>query len=117
MSAVGEKRTLKACSVSATIRRMRVLPVLLFLSACQHGGAGVGPDQNELSAAIVSSPDVAGAVRISTSNIRTLSCRAFDEEPTEFLCRFQAREPNGTWRKRSAILAMDRDGWVLLSLD
>ena len=46
-----------------------------------------------------------------------LGCRAFDEDPSEFLCHFQAQEPTGVWRKRFAIVAVERDGWVLLSLD
>lgn len=96
---------------------MRILPVLLLLSACQHSDAGAGPNRDALGTAIVSNPAVTGPVRFSTSDLRSLVCRAFDEEPTEFLCHFQAREPTGVWRKRSAIMAMQRGGWVLLSLD
>ncbi len=70
---------------------MRILLVLLMLSACQHTGAGAGPNPHELVAAIRSAPAVAGPALSSTREVRSLSCRAFDEEPTEFLCRFQAR--------------------------
>ena len=92
---------------------MRMLPVLLLLGACRHMSAGVGP--NQLAAAILNAPEVAG--RFSRSELRSLGCRRFEEEPTEFLCRFQAREATGAWRKRTAIVAADADRWVLLSLD
>lgn len=97
--------------------RMRMLPVLLMLGACQHSDAGVGPNRDELAAAVLANPLVAGAAQFYSADVRWLGCRAFDEDPSEFVCHFQAREPNGVWRKRSAIVAVQRDGWVLLSLD
>lgn len=117
MTAMGGKRTLNANAKSSTVPQMRMLPVLLMLGACQHTAAGVGPNRDELAVAILSAPEVAGPLRFSTSELRSLACRAFGEEPTEFLCHFQSREPTGDWRKRSAIVAIQRDGWVLLSLD
>lgn len=96
---------------------MRILLILLFLSACQHVGAGGGPDPNELAAAILDAPEVAGPIDVSTSDVRSLQCRSFEEEPTEFRCHFQAREESGAWRRRSAVVAADADSWILLSLD
>jgi len=96
---------------------MRMLPVLLLLGACQHISAGVGPSSDELAAAIFNAPVVAGPIRFSTSDLRYLGCRNFKEEPTEFLCRFKAREAPGPWQNRSAIVARDADGWVLLGLE
>jgi hypothetical protein len=88
-----------------------------MLGACQHSGAGVGPSKDEFAAAVLASPVVAGAAQFSTGDVRALGCRAFDEDPSEFLCHFQAQEPTGVRRKRFAIVAVERDGWVLLSLD
>ncbi|QDH35117.1 hypothetical protein E2E27_12770 [Porphyrobacter sp. YT40] len=96
---------------------MRMLPALLLLGACQHMSAGVGPNPDEFVAAILNAPEVAGPTRLSTSELRSLGCRRFDEEPTEFLCRFESRDATGAWRKRSAIVATDADRWVLLSLN
>ena len=96
---------------------MRILPVLLLLGACQHTVAGAGPNSGELVAAIRSAPAVAGPAGSSTSEVRSLGCRGFDEEPTEFLCRFQSKASTGAWQARSAIVAADGNGWVLLSLD
>lgn len=96
---------------------MRLLPVFLMLGACQHTGALVGPNPNQLVTAIRSAPVVAGAAHASTYEVRSLSCRVLAEDPSEFVCRFQAKEPTGAWRTRSAIVAADGGDWVLLSLD
>ena len=96
---------------------MRMLSVFLLLGACQHMSAYVGPNTDEIVAAILNSPEVAGPTRLSTNELRSLKCHRFDEEPTEFLCRFQSRNGTGTWRNRSAIVAMDAEQWVLLSLN
>jgi hypothetical protein len=96
---------------------MKMLPVLLLLGACQGSVVGAGPHPGELVAAIRSAPAVAGPAGSYTSEVRSLGCRAFDEEPTEFLCRFQSKDSTGAWRARSAIVAADGDGWVLLSFE
>ena len=96
---------------------MRMLPALLLQGACQHTSADVGPNPDEFVAAILNAPEVAGPTRLSTSELRSLGCRRFDEEPTEFLCRFQSRDATGAWRNRSAIVATDAEQWVLLSLN
>ena len=77
-----------------------------------------GPSAADIATAIhAADPQVSGPVAFRTDTIRSLHCRAFEEEPTEYLCRFQAWATEGRWKRRSAIMALDRDGWVLLSLD
>jgi len=71
----------------------------------------------ELAAALHAAPQVAGSVSFRTDTIRSVRCRAFDEEPTEYRCRFKAWDAQGRWKRRSAIIALDKEGWVLLSLD
>jgi hypothetical protein len=89
-----------------------------MVSACQHTGVGAGPNPHELVDAIRSAPEeVTGPDRSSMREVRSLRCRAVDEEPTEFLCRFQVRERAEAWHARFAIVASDGSGWVLLSLD
>ena len=76
-----------------------------------------GPSGVELAAALHAAPQVAGSVSFRTDTIRSVRCRAFDEEPTEYRCRFKAWDAQGRWKRRSAIIALDKEGWVLLSLD
>ena len=76
-----------------------------------------GPSGAELTAALHAAPQVAGPVGFRTDTIRAVRCRAFDEEPTEYRCRFKAWFAEGRWKRGSAIVALDRGGWVLLSLD
>lgn len=96
---------------------MKMLPALLLLGACQHVSIGGGPDADELAAAIRNSPEVAGPIGVSSGDIRSLRCRSFEEESTEFRCRFRRTEESGAWGKRSAVVAADADAWVLLSLE
>lgn len=76
-----------------------------------------GPSGVELAAALHTAPQVAGPVSFRTDTIRSVRCRAFDEEPTEYRCRFKAWDVAGRWKRRSAVVALDKKGWVLLSLD
>jgi len=77
----------------------------------------VGPSSLELAAAIHAAPQIAGPVDFRTDTIRFLRCRAFDEEPTEYRCSFKAWFTDGRWKRRSAVVALDREEWVLLSPD
>lgn len=76
-----------------------------------------GPSGAELTAALHAAPQVAGPVSFRADTIRSVRCRAFEEEPTEYRCRFKARDADGHWKRRSAIVALDKGGWVLLSLE
>jgi hypothetical protein len=76
-----------------------------------------GPSGVELAAALQAAPQVAGHVTFRTDTIRCVRCRAFEEEPTEYRCRFKAWDAQGSWKRHSIIVALDKEGWVLLSLD
>ena len=45
--------------------------------------------------------------------IRRLSCRGFEEEPTEMACRWQ-QKIDGKWHPFTTYVAIDRSGWHLI---
>ena len=85
--------------------------------AVTASGAPNGPSDVELVAALGAAPRTSGPVSFRMDTIRSVRCRAFDEEPTEYRCRFKAWDAEGRWKLRSAIVAQDKEGWVLLSLN
>lgn len=91
--------------------------MLTIALAATVAAAPSGPSASELAAAIHAAPEVAGPLGFRTDTIQSLRCRDFGEEPTEFQCRFQAWMTEGRWKRRSAVVALDGQGWVLLSLD
>lgn len=94
---------------------MRMLLAILTLSACQHTNARLGPSPDEMVAILRSAPpELASQYEYSVGRIRSLRCRAFEEEPTEFKCRFEAKGPTDGWLERSVIVAADGAEWVLL---
>jgi len=76
-----------------------------------------GPSPEELVAAINAAPDISGGLEPGSEQIKTIRCRPFDEEPTEFRCRFKMRTGEGRQQRHIAVLALDAKGWTLLSLD
>lgn len=76
-----------------------------------------GPSNMDLAAVLHAAPEVSGHVNFRTDTIRSVRCRTFDEEPTEYRCRFKAWDAEVGWKRRSVIVARDKEGWVLLSLD
>lgn len=46
--------------------------------------------------------------------VRQVRCQAFDEEPSEFLCRWLQRGESGEWRAWSTYLAVDGSGFRLI---
>ncbi|HEX8257413.1 MAG TPA: hypothetical protein VF589_07255 [Allosphingosinicella sp.] len=94
------------------------MQLLIILALAAAGSAvRVGPSAAELAAAIRASPVVSGPVTFRTDTIGSVRCHRTEEEPTEYFCRFRARAKEGSWMRRSAILAMDGGRWILLSLD
>jgi hypothetical protein len=93
-----------------------MFPLAVVLAATTPGAPNA-PSAGQLAAAIGAAPEVAGPVRFRTDTIRSIRCRAFEEEPTEFRCRFKAWANEGRWERRSVIVAIDKQGWLLLSLD
>jgi hypothetical protein len=92
--------------------------MLLFaIALAANLDADGGPSPSDLAEAIQSDPDVSGPVKFGTDTIRSLQCRAFEEEPTEYRCRFKAWAIEGRWKRRTAIVALDGRRWVLLSLE
>lgn len=91
--------------------------LLTFALAATNPDARGGPSPSELAVAIQGAPDVSGPVNFRTDTIRSLQCRAFEEERTEYRCRFRAWTIEARWKWRSAIVALDSQGWILVSLD
>ena len=76
-----------------------------------------GPTGLQLAAALHAAPQVAGPLSFRTDTIRSVRCRAFNEEPTEYRCRFKAWDARKRWKQHSAVVALGKEEWVLLSLD
>lgn len=91
------------------------LLLILALVATAHQSR-YGPSTGEITAAIRAAQEVAGPVTLRTDTIRSMRCRGFDEEPTEFHWIFMARVEDERWKRFSATVAFDRREWVLLSL-
>jgi hypothetical protein len=70
---------------------------------CVSAGAA-GPDRHALAQALGARPQA----------IRLLGCISFEEEPTEFRCRYRLRLMSGRWAARCAYIAIDGSSWVLL---
>jgi hypothetical protein len=45
---------------------------------------------------------------------RNAHCKAIEEEPTEFKCRYELPETDGSWKSYEAIVALDGANWVWL---
>jgi len=43
-----------------------------------------------------------------------VKCKAIEEEPTEFMCRYKLPEVGGGWKKYVAHVAIDGAKWVWL---
>ena len=90
--------------------------LLTFALAATPPEARSGPSKAELAAAFDAAPEVMAPASMRADTIHSVRCRAFEEEPTEYRCRFKASDADGRLRRRSAIVALGKDGWVLLSL-
>jgi len=91
-----------------------LLPVLMMLAA---PAADFGPSAAQLADAIRETPhEVGRGVRLRPAGIRALRCSAFEEEPTEFRCRFSALDRRGRRRRHVAIIAIEGPRWILLYL-
>lgn len=76
-----------------------------------------GPTAAELAALIHGAPKVSGPVDFRLETIRSIRRHPFEDEPTEYRCRFRAFNADGQLKRHFAIVAIERNGWVLLSMD
>ncbi|WP_294330020.1 hypothetical protein [uncultured Sphingomonas sp.] len=51
--------------------------------------------------------------RLQAADVRSIRCRAPDEEPTEFQCTWQHRV-KGRWVQRKTWLLVDAKGWQVM---
>lgn len=58
--------------------------------------------------------DLADALQVPSSNLRRSHCSDISEEPTEFACRYERRDADGTWRRWQVMLAIDGTAWVII---
>ncbi|WP_157081307.1 hypothetical protein [Novosphingobium naphthalenivorans] len=80
------------------------LPALFAASA-----AYAGPSPAEFANAVA---EFTGK-SVSVTDIRRLSCKGVDEEPTEAECKWQQRSDK-KWKSFSTYVAVDRTGWHLI---
>lgn len=99
-----------------TLKNLAAVAVLT-LGGCATGEPA-GPTGAELAAAIEQvSPQMTLPVRIATPTLKLERCRAFEHEPTQFRCEFQAQEVTGAWKTVSATVTYDGGRWVLLDME
>jgi hypothetical protein len=71
--------------------------------------AGVGPSASQLAKALA-----AHQSRSERPSVRRVRCQSFEEEPTEFVCRWLQRNWTGRWEEWSTYLAVDAKGYHLI---
>lgn len=81
--------------------RRAALLLALLAGAC---AATPSPTRDELAHAL------RGYRSVAPTDITHIACRGFDEEPTEFACRWRERE-GGRWQDWQGYLAVSGDGW------
>ena len=84
---------------------LAVLLLLPLAAAC----ATVGPTARELEQALAEARPAAPPAKVAR-----VRCVTFDEEPTEFLCRWRQRDASGAWRRWTTYLAVDSHGYQLI---
>ena len=77
----------------------------LALAAC----ATVGPTATELEKALADARPAASPAKISQ-----VRCVTFEEEPTEFHCRWRQRDASGAWRTFATYLAIEGHRYQLI---
>ncbi len=89
---------------------MKAVIALMFAATCiaSRAVAGVGPSASQLSLAL-------GAYQSLSVGpaVRHVRCQGFDEEPTEFVCRWLQQSSSGPWKVWSTHLAVDGNGFHL----
>ena len=81
----------------------------VILSAGCTAALAAGPTPTEFSALHSAQCEDHAA---HTRNVR---CRGYDEEPTEFGCRYELPEEDGSWKGYDATVARDGGKWVWLA--
>jgi len=90
---------------------VRRLPLLLALAGVCAGAAAAAPRDG-----LPGEPEVRAALANRCGRpapeIRTVQCQGYEEEPTEFTCRFEQRGADGRWTRSSLTMAIDGDHWI-----
>jgi hypothetical protein len=88
---------------------LRISPLItcavLALTAC----ATVGPTASQVESALAEANPATAA-----PTVRDVRCETFEEEPTEFHCRWRQRDASGTLKSWSAYFAVDSRGYSLI---
>jgi hypothetical protein len=91
------------------LKSSKVLPMLSTLALAATSAASAGPNQVEFAHAL---QEFTGK-SVSISDLRKLSCKRIEEEPTEAACKWQQRLGT-TWTRFSTYVAVDGSGWHLI---
>jgi len=73
------------------------------------------PSSKELAAALTRHDTTPGGTgrTVEAVDLRAIHCAPIEDEPTEFVCRWQQRR-GAQWRSYSTWLAVDGSGWGLI---
>ena len=71
--------------------------------------AGSGPSAKKLARAVAVFRSLTALLQV-----REVKCEGFDEEPTEYTCKFQMRSLRGQWQSWSTYVAVDAQGYHLI---
>jgi hypothetical protein len=82
---------------------------MLALAAYGHAHRSMMPTPAELTEAIATFT----GKPVSPADVRRVSCKSFEEEPTEVGCKWQQRSGK-RWLSYSTYVAIDARGWQLI---
>jgi hypothetical protein len=80
-----------------------------FIALAAANGGFAGPTVAEFAKALA---EFTGNP-VAVSDVRRLSCKGFEEEPTEAQCYWQQKSGN-KWKRFSTYVAVDERGWHLI---
>ena len=88
---------------------MRLMPLAsAFLATGGCVSAQIGPTAEEFTALLSSE------CFTETPHLRAFRCKGFEEEPTEFACRYQRQTAGRSWSNEVAVVAMDGPRWIFI---
>ena len=85
------------------MRKLAAVIVLVTGCATAHAAGPTPAEFNNLLAA---------QCEDHSARAKNVRCKGFEEEPTEFACRYDLPEANGSWKRHDAVVAIDGANWI-----
>jgi hypothetical protein len=85
------------------------VPLMAATIIASAAVAAVGPSESQLAKALAAHQSLS-----ERPSVRHVRCQSFEEEPTEFVCRWLQRNRAGRLEEWSTYLAVDAKGYHLI---